>query len=227
MKKICRYLSFSILVILLFNTNLMTVKASGNPNDAMFESVMEAIELEKSIQAENLDNVQYSVFNFNGQDITTNFKNIAYPLYLSKDYHSLQQYCSNNVKKIVITTEVLNTAMRSDLSKTVDHKVTETMKDLNGKDLSCTVKYTVRGSITYDPNTYQISSASKPVIVDRIITPTSTAYSVKTRNEIGSSNIAPNKLSANFSYQFDVYMTSEYVNIEFGVTSCSFTISPT
>ncbi len=227
MKKVRRYFVFAMLIIMIFNTNLMIAKADENPNDVMFESVMEALELEKTIQAEKKNDVQYFVFDFNNQDITTNFKNIAYPLYLSNNYYSLRQYCDNNVKKIIITTEVLEAATRSDLSKTVDHKVAEILEDLNGQGLTCTVVYKVRGSITYDPNTYLITSASQPVIVERIITPSTTAYSVKTRNEIGSSTIASNKLSANFSYQFNVYMTSEYGNVEFGVTSCSFMISPT
>lgn len=224
-----KYWSMVIAVtILLLNTNISfgEVKINSDNNSPLFESMLEVLELEKESRMGISNNTQYSVYDFNGRDITDTFKNVAYAMYVSNEKDYLKEYCVENIKKISITTETQVATTRSDLSKTVDHHVVELLKDTNGKKLSCTADYTVRGSITYDPNTYQISSASTPIIVKKILTPSANFYTVKTKNEVASSKIAANRLSANFSYEYDIYMTSNYDNVDFGTTSCSFTITP-
>lgn len=223
MKKIQRcLLAFIVITIMLINTNISYAATPSDVeiNNSLFEIVGDALEVE-----EERTSGQYVIYDYNNQDITSNFKSIAYPLYTSGKISALQQYCKNNIKKVVVMTEVQESITRSDLSKTVDERVVEILYDKNNKGLTCTVDYTARASITYDPNTYRISSATKPVIVKRRLTPSSTAYSVKTKLDYSEATIASNKLSADFYYEFTVYMTSDYGNIDFGKTHCSFSIN--
>lgn len=88
-------------------------------------------------------------------------------MYISKDIGRLQKYCDDNIKKIVKTSERKYFTAKMDVGKTVDRKMVETLKV---RDVPCTVDYTVRGSITYDPNTYLIKYASTPIVLDKVIT---------------------------------------------------------
>lgn len=224
-KKINLLILIISMLILNISSSYAAEKNNPNPEDVLLNIALEALETENNIRLQAPTMSTYFVYDFNNRDITASFKNIAYPMYASNNINDLQCYCHNNIKKIIINTET-PTMIHSDLSKTVDQRVVDILTDKNNLNLTCTVDYTVRGSITYDPNTYQISTSSTPTIVKRILTPSSNIYPVKTKNEVASSKIAPNKLSADFSYEFTVYGTSDFGEISYGSTSCSFSISP-
>lgn len=90
--------------------------------------------------------------------------------------------------------------------------------------VQCRIDYTLRGTITYNPNTFQITYASKPILVDRTIDGPD-QYSIITKNESATSKIASNKLSATFTYEFDVEGKSNFNNLNFGKASYSFTMT--
>ena len=137
---------------------------------------------------------------------------------------------------VIVKTKETIRQLRLDLSKTVEKEYTNifvsgTTYDFtppSDLDSGGKVKYKLRASITYDPNTYQITSATRIIRVNIFWSEWDGDMHPYTVNEISFAPvIASNRLSATFKHSMAV--KADYLNIGtvgYGTLVKSFTITP-
>lgn len=177
----------------------------------------------------------YKFIDNEGNDITNEFITDITNMSLKEQYELFEQNVSCAIKRTEIITR------SGDLSKTVEeevyHKcraVTITGASWNqvpSSALEGKVYYRLRGSITYNPNTYKITSATPVLRVNIDWVDWDPDVRPYTKNEYSPSPvIAANGYSATFKYQLNVFANlgggdMDYVSLGYGSYSDSFKIS--
>ncbi len=225
MKRVISVLLSALLLVSLLSVSAFASEALlSDAEEKLVDAAMEvhlhtSVEAYRSVQ----DDALYEVFDKNGNDITARFIADTKEFVNDNNRAAIADYCDKNVGYFVTTTESV-VPVASDLSKTVTKNYVQSFNHSN--NTSCTIDYDIVGSITYDPNTYQISYASTPRM-SRWVKSAPDQYTIRVQNTNYRSSIASNKLSASFSFSFDVRATSSYgEDFIYGSPSGSFTIVP-
>lgn len=180
------------------------------------------------------EGVIYKFIDNEGHDITNSFISQISSMPLYKQY----EFFTDNISCAIRRTESVTRA--GDLSKTVEEDIYHncTAKTIEGvgwdqiADSARTgrVYYRLRGSITYNPNTYKITSATPAIRVDIDWIDWDGDTRPFTQNEISSQpQIASDGYSATFEHYMQIFANHgadmDYALIGYGSFTDSFQIS--
>ena len=226
MKRVFSVLLSALLLVSLLSVSVFASEALLSDAEEKLVNIAMEVHLHTSVEAYRSvqDDALYEVFDKNGNDITARFIADTKEFVNDNNRAAIADYCDKNVGYFVATTESV-VPMGLDLSKTVtksyyiDPLIYSDKGEFGGD-------FDITGSITYNPNTYQISYASTPRM-SRWKRVGPDQYTIRVQNTNYRSSVASNKLSASFSFSFDVRATSSYdEDFIYASPSGSFTIVP-
>lgn len=184
---------------------------------------------------ENRKIVTYRFFDKNGYDITDEFISDISNKSSATQYELFRQKVAHAIKRIEIVTR------SGDLSKTVEEDIYHNCTAITiegarwdqiaSSALTGEVYYRLRGSITYDPNTYKITSATPALRVDIDWIDWDADTRPFTKNEVSETPIiSSNGYSATFNHSISVFANHggydmDYVLLGYGTFTDSFQIS--
>lgn len=188
------------------------------------------------------ENKSTKIYNSAGNDITDTVRNELSSAYRQNDTEKINAYANRHIAKIVQTFEDTETVSNGlDISKHQTETITQrciwngniepydpSATDLNNDGY---IRYSVRATIFYNPNTYVISGAANPVRTTDI---TAIGWRDGLHPQIGTEgyNHGPGGgISASFSYwvQIEAYLGSKNnprASLGYGSYPHSFTVEP-
>lgn len=198
---------------------LMLVGISAFPASALEKEDGKSLLLREFYE----DRTGFAVFDKQGNDITDKFYEETKAFHQSKQFLSVDEYIKQNVSRIRHEEYEAPTRRGQDLAKTVTEMISKTLYSKGNPNVTQEVHIIVRQTIYYDPNTYQITQYSNPILREVICG--SLSYS---NVSLSASKINAYTVKVSVSIKFSLTDVEEGVPIyiDYGYFTGSFTVSP-